>query len=91
MKFVEIYLFVSLPDKKEVQAFSRCQVHGAGNRLGSSTQSQKKKKKKKRKNPVGGDKLIIAAYFIIIDIVTGCMLSNEPKCKIPKADAKCRK
>ena len=87
MKFVEIYLFVSLPDKKEVQAFSRCQVHGAGNRLGSSTQSQKKKKKrkkrKKRKTPVG-DRLII-------DIVPGCMLSNEPKSKIPKADAKCRK
>ena len=60
MKFVEIYLFVSLPDKKEVQAFSRCQVHGAGNRLGSSTQSQKKEeeKRKKRKTPVG-DRLII--------------------------------
>ena len=41
------------------------------------------KKEKKRKTPVG-DRLII-------DIVTGCMLSNEPKSKIPKADAKCRK
>ena len=62
MKFVEIYLFVSLPDKKEVQAFSRCQVHGAGNRLGSSTQSQKKEKKEEKKRTPMGDRLIIAVY-----------------------------